>query len=212
MIMLSGGVFFTLLPTILQTCNFIINFTNKKFILPKAIKRLFDYVIDKHLHLKYNKLPKGVLTPYLPGYYGETRVGKVHRNILRVFGPAIWVLRLILCFLVNMIPFVGPFLVILIRAQSSGFNKHKRYFHLKGYTNAQVFFLWFTKRHYYFYFGLTTLLLESIPIVGYFFIFTNAAGAAFWAGDIEKQYLRELALSIQFDTQQQGPKFQEGKF
>lgn len=194
----TGGVFVAAIPTIVQTCNFSINYINKNYILPKAVKRLFDHVINKHLKLKYNKLPRGVLNPYLPGYYGETVVGKCIRDGYKIAGPTIWVLRLIICFFVNMIPFVGPYLVILIRAQRSGFNKHKRYFYLKGYTNAQVFYIWINRKAFYFCFGVTTLLLESIPIVGYLFIFTNAVGAAFWAGDIEKQLHLELTQTVRF--------------
>ncbi|TID14483.1 hypothetical protein CANINC_004771 [Pichia inconspicua] len=189
---LQRGVFVAAIPTIVQTCYFIINFINKNFILPKALKRLFDHVINEHLKLKYNKLPRGVLNPYLPGFYGETFVGKGLRTCFKIAGPIIWISRLIICFLINLIPFLGPFLVILIRAQRSGFNKHKRYFHLKGYSNAQVFYIWINSKAIYFFFGVTTLLLESIPFVGYLFIFTNAVGAAFWAGDIEKQMHSQL--------------------
>lgn len=195
-VVLSGGTVLPLSPSVIQSCNFVINFIDKNFILPKSTKRLFDHVINKHLGLKYNRLPRGVLNPYLPGYYGETVIGRTYRTTMRVMNPVIWFSRLLFCFIINLIPFVGPYLVILIRAQRSGFKKHRRYFHLKGYTNAQIYFIWVHKKSFYFYFGVTTLLLESIPLLGYLFIFTNTVGAAFWAADLERQLHKELALSL----------------
>lgn len=136
--------------------------------------------------LKYNKLPKGVLRAYLPGYYGETIIGRSVRYVVQILSPFLWTVRLIVCFFINMIPFAGPFLVILVRASRSGFGKHHRYFQLKGYTNAQIYFIWVHQRHAYFTFGLVTLLLEMIPFFGYVFVFTNTIGAAFWAVDTEE--------------------------
>lgn len=194
--LLTSGIFLAMVPSIIQSCNFIITFIDKRLILPKTLKRLFDHIISTHMELKYNRLPKGVLNPYLPGYYGETWAGKSYRNGTQIIRPVLWLLKLIFCFLINMIPFVGPFLVILIRAPTSGFNKHKRYFHLKGYTNAQIYFVWMHQRHIYFLFGLVTLLLETIPFMGYLFIFTNTAGAAFWAVDIEDTLYKQLMDNV----------------
>lgn len=197
----TGGVFLTALPSIIQSCNFIINFINKNMILPHVLKKLFDFVIHEHMNVKYNKLPKGVLNPYLPGFYGETLFGRSVRNIFRICGPVIWISRLLFCFLVNMIPIVGPFLVILIKAPKSGFSKHSRYFHLKGYTNAQIYYIWSHERHQYFFYGVVSLLLESIPIFGYLFIFTNAAGAAYWATDIEIAFNQDMIARMKMNSE-----------
>lgn len=196
----TGGSALVVLPSMFQSCNFIIGFINKKFILPKVLKKLFDHVIVSHLTLKYNKLPKGVLQCYLPGYYGETIIGKCVRSVVQLCCPLSWFLRLIFCFLINLIPFVGPFLVILIRASRSGFSKHHRYFQLKGYTNAQVYFIWVHKKHSYFWFGFVTLLLESVLGLGYFFVFANTIGAALWAVDLEEQMYVTLGSRIQEDS------------
>lgn len=190
--LLSGGTIFTVIPSILQSCNFIVNFINKNIILPRILKKLFDFVIHEHMTIKYNKLPKGVLNPYLPGYYGETLFGRCFRTFTRIIGPLIWISRLIICFLINMIPIIGPILVILIKSPKSGFSKHKRYFHLKGYTNAQIYYIWNHEKLQYCQFGFISLLLENIPILGYLFIFTNTVGAAYWATDIEIEFNKDM--------------------
>jgi hypothetical protein len=189
---ITGGFLIAALPSVIQSCNFIIDVINKKMILPRNLMRLFDHVIDTQLSLTYNNFPRGVLNSYLPGYYGETWLGRSVRNIIRILSPLIRITKLVLCFFINIIPFVGPFLVILIKAPFSGFRKHKRYFHLKGFTNAQIYYVWMHQRQNYFYFGMISLLFESIPIIGYIFIFTNTVGAAFWAVDIEKNIYTQL--------------------
>lgn len=194
---LTGGSITLILPSLFQSCNFVINIINKKYILPKTLKKLFDHVVISQMALKYNKLPNGVLNCYLPGYYGETLIGKTCRIIIQILNPLIWTLNLIICFLTNMIPFVGPFLVILIRSSKSGFSKHHRYFQLKGYTNSQIYFIWKHDKYKYFMFGVITLLLESIPIFGYIFIFSNTIGAAFWAVDTEKRLCQLLLCKFQ---------------
>lgn len=188
----SGGLLIPLLPSLVQTCNFVISFINKTVILPKENRRLFDHIIESRLSLRHRRLPRGVLNSYLPGYYGETTFGTVYRNTAKTLHPLVWVMRLCLCFVVNLIPLVGPVLVVLIRAPTSGFARHSRYFHLKGYTDAQTYYIWAHRRRVYFVFGLECLLLESLPILGYMFVFTNVIGAAFWAADIEDSYYRKL--------------------
>lgn len=197
---MTGGSALVVLPSMFQSCNFVIGFINKKFILPNVLKRLFDHVIVSHMTLKYNKLPKGVLHCYLPGYYGETAVGRCVRKAIQLSCPLTWLVRLVFCFLINMIPFVGPLLVILVRASRSGFSKHHRYFQLKGYTNAQVYFIWVHQKHSYFMFGFVALLLESIPGLGYFFVFANTIGAALWAVDLEDQMCRTIVSKMQEES------------
>lgn len=192
----SGGTVAFLFPTLLQSCTFIVNFINKSILLPKTLKRLFDKVINHNMKIEYNKLPRGVLKAYLPGYYGETVKGKVIRYILTTLGPVFWIMRLILLFFVNMIPFIGPVLVIIIKAPTSGFNKHRRYFHLKGFTNGQIHYIWNQKSQFYFVYGVVSLSLESIPFVNVFFTFTNTIGAALWAIDIEKQMTKNLLIDL----------------
>lgn len=167
------------------------------------MKKLFDHVIVSHMKLRYNKLPNGVLHSYLPGYYGETPIGKICRYCIQSACPLTWITYLILCFFINMIPLFGPFLVILIRASRSGFSKHHRYFQLKGYTNSQIYFIWTRQKHQYFIFGLTTLILEIIPFLGYLFTFTNSIGAAFWAVDIEDQLCKNVITRMQDDSDEE---------
>lgn len=194
--LLTGGVFMTTLPTVFQTCHFIINFIYKSFIMPQHLKRLFDHVINTNMALKYNKLPRGVLNNYLPGYYGETFFGKTFRNLQRMCSPILWLSNLMVCFSINMIPFVGPVLVVFLRGPKSGFKKHQRYFYLKGLTNAQVYYIWLNMRTTYFMFGVLTLFLEMTPIIGYLFVFTNTIGAACWAVDIEDKLYKQMLANV----------------
>lgn len=192
----TGGTVSFLFPTLLQSCTFIVNFINKSILLPKTLKRLFDKVINHRMRIEYNQLPKGVLKAYLPGYYGETVKGKIIRYTFTSLGPMFFLVRLILLFLVNMIPFVGPLLVLLIKAPTSGFNKHRRYFHLKGFSNGQIHYIWTQKWHFYFVYGVVSLSLEAIPFANIFFTFTNTIGAALWAIDIETYMTRNLLAAL----------------
>lgn len=40
---------------------------------------------------------------------------------------------------------------------------------------------------YVYSFGITTVLLELVPLASIFFAFTNTVGAALWAVDMEKR-------------------------
>lgn len=192
----TGGSVSFLFPTLLQSCTFVVNFINKSVLLPKTLKRLFDKVINRKMQIKYNKLPQGVLKAYLPGYYGESLKAKFVRYVLTTMGPLFWVTRLGILFLINMIPIAGPVLVILIKAPTSGFNKHRRYFHLKGYSNGQIHYIWKRKSHFYFAYGVVALSLEAIPFANILFTFTNTVGAALWAIDIERRMTKELVAAL----------------
>lgn len=191
----SGTVSF-LFPTFLQSCNFVVNLINKSFLLPKTLDRLFDKTVSHKMKLEYNKLPQGVLKAYLPGYFGETITKKTIRYVLTFMKPVLWLFKSLLLLLVNMIPFLGPVLVVMIKAPSSGFNKHRRYFHLKGFSNGQIHYIRLSKAQFYFAFGVVSLSLELIPFANILFTFTNTIGAALWAIEIEKLMAQNLLVSL----------------
>lgn len=198
-VVISGGTLSGVHPAILQITAFITDLINRQFILPRPLKMTFDYVIGKEIDADYFILRHGMLGDYLPGYYGETILGQGVRDFKRSFSIQCWIGREVLYFMINLIPFLGPFIVAILRASRVGFAKHRRYFDLKGYSHAQINYIWCWKRHLYFCFGFWCALLEMIPGLNMLFFFTNNIGAALWAIDLEKQgaKIREMQVKQQ---------------
>lgn len=184
----TGGVVTLLATSIFQVSSFFVNFITKKFLVPGSIKETFDYVVNKELGLGVNRLSKGVLEDELAGYLGENTVSKVYRRVVFGLRPAFWLFRQLAGLLLNLIPLIGPILVIIVKAPNSGFKQHSRYFHLKGYNRAQINYFWSQNRFQYLLFGIITSTFEQIPVICFYFYFTNITGAALWAIHIEKQY------------------------
>lgn len=85
----------------------------------------------------------------------------------------------------NFIPVVGTVLFVLLQGKRYGPAVHSRYFQLKGMSKARQE-EWLKRREgAYTGFGTVAVLLEMVPIAGILFAFTNVAGAALWAADLE---------------------------
>lgn len=93
-------------------------------------------------------------------------------------------IKFVILFMINFIPIFGPILVILIQAPSKGLQCHTRYFALKGYDKRQIRAVFKHNTGAYMGFGIIALLLESIPFISIFFMFTNTIGGALWAVDV----------------------------
>ncbi|EGW33869.1 uncharacterized protein SPAPADRAFT_148043 [Spathaspora passalidarum NRRL Y-27907] len=90
-------------------------------------------------------------------------------------------------FILNFIPVIGPVFTIVIQSGSRGLQGHQRYFQLKGYTRRQKDDIFRAHRAEYMGFGIAALILELIPVINLFLVFTNTIGAALWAVDIERK-------------------------
>lgn len=93
--------------------------------------------------------------------------------------------------MIGSIPLVGAPLVIVLQAPSKGLRCHLRYFALKGYDRRQIRSIYNSKRGHYMGFGIVANILETIPVISVFFMFTNNIGAAIWAIDIEREAKRQ---------------------
>ncbi|KAI9656931.1 MAG: hypothetical protein M1831_004479 [Alyxoria varia] len=97
----------------------------------------------------------------------------------------------------NFIPVVGNVIFVVLQGKRMGPNAHERYFQLKGMrTNEREKFVE-DRRGAYTSFGVMATVLEFIPVIGIFFAFTNAVGAALWAADME---LKERAERSRLET------------
>ncbi|KAI8999464.1 hypothetical protein BC832DRAFT_212253 [Gaertneriomyces semiglobifer] len=107
------------------------------------------------------------------------------------------VLVLIVTAPLNLLPFIGTAVFLLINGYLAAWNQHLHWFELRGFgfTAGRRF----VRRHRSAYtsFGSTAVLLEMIPGVGILFMFTNIVGAALWAVDMEKNGLQpDLPLQV----------------
>lgn len=110
------------------------------------------------------------------------------------------VTRLVFLFFINLIPVIGPLIVFFFKASSKGLQAHNRYFKLKGYTRKEIRANHKQNKAVYTAFGVTALLLEMIPVINIFFMFTNTIGAALWVVDLEKANSIPLSLDISHEA------------
>ncbi|KAM9900355.1 hypothetical protein OXX79_005188 [Metschnikowia pulcherrima] len=90
--------------------------------------------------------------------------------------------------LLGIIPLVGPFIVIFIQAPIKGYKTHKHYYHLMMWNYVQI--NRFNKEYQsdYTAFGIGALLLEMVPGLTVFFMFTNNIGMALWTARYYKDF------------------------
>jgi uncharacterized protein involved in cysteine biosynthesis len=87
----------------------------------------------------------------------------------------------------NLIPVVGWLLFAWIHSTLIAWDYHVFYFELKGWRYAQQQAWILSHKTNYSSFGLQATLLHMVPLVGPFFVFSNAAGAALLAIKMEKK-------------------------
>lgn len=96
-----------------------------------------------------------------------------------------FVLRASVIFLFGLVPLIGPLAIAYIKAPTRGLQAHARYFKLKGYDTKEIREVYKQNKSDYRGFGLIANLLESIPFLNLFFMFTDTIGAALWVAKIE---------------------------
>ncbi|KAK9467211.1 hypothetical protein V1512DRAFT_247473 [Lipomyces arxii] len=110
----------------------------------------------------------------------------------RLTSPYIFFKSLVL-FPISFIPIVGPFIVSLVKSTDTARKLQRRYFKLKGFTRNQARV--YTRRRYgaYLTFGIVAGFLQTLPLIGMFFMVTNTVGSALWAARMEKKTRRKSA-------------------
>ncbi|KAF2150376.1 hypothetical protein K461DRAFT_287283 [Myriangium duriaei CBS 260.36] len=124
------------------------------------------------------------------------RLGKLVTKPFQRFMPSA-IIRYLMYLPLNFIPVVGTVIFIILQGKKSGPMAHARYFQLKKMSNSQREQYVEKRRGAYTSFGVVANLFEMIPVVGVFFAFTNATGAALWAADHETQDTTAPALREQ---------------
>ncbi|GMG20495.1 unnamed protein product [Ambrosiozyma monospora] len=178
--------------------NTIIELISKLILLPVPLTKTFDHVMIQELDLNVNHVDKGSLHNDISANYKETRFGKAFRRCRYIMTPTGFIIRELALCGISFIPIIGPALVILLKASRAGFLKHYRYFQLKGYSRADIYFMWKTQKHQYFVFGVVIVILELIPFLNILFYFTNTTGAALWAVHMEEQYALGARSQIEY--------------
>ncbi|OAP58998.1 hypothetical protein AYL99_06295 [Fonsecaea erecta] len=97
---------------------------------------------------------------------------------------------------VNLIPFVGVPIFLILTGYRAGPFHHWRYFKLRGFSKKERQEYVRNRQLKYTWFGMVALALQLIPVLSMFFLLTSAAGSALWAAKMEKAHRsREAAAT-----------------
>ncbi|KAK7206403.1 hypothetical protein BZA70DRAFT_276507 [Myxozyma melibiosi] len=196
MIILNGpaGVFTSFFMVFNQAYS-IYSIIAKTFIIKGAHKKVFDTVLRlRGLEDFVADSPANATEPEMSSVVLErasrSAVHKLRAQwrlfILRLTSPFL-LLKNLLLIPIQFIPFVGPFIAALLKSLEFAKAAQMRYFQLKAFTPRETRL--FIRRRYggYITFGAVAGILETLPIVGMFFSFTNVTGAALWAAKMERR-------------------------
>jgi len=132
-----------------------------------------------------------------------SRLGKMASKPFAKFTPQA-IVRYFMYLPLNFIPVVGTVMFILLQGRRYGPHAHDRYFKLKGMNKSQQEKWVDERKGAYTGFGVTAVLLETVPIAGIFAAYTNACAAALWAADIESKNGTSGDLQAQADAAKKG--------
>jgi len=113
------------------------------------------------------------------------KLGKLIKSPFSKFSPNA-LIRYVMYLPLNFIPVVGTVMFVILQGRRSGPAAHTRYFQLKNWSTAQREKHIEENKAAYTSFGVAASLLELVPLASILFAFTNTAGAALWAADMEK--------------------------
>lgn len=167
---------------VLQQLGFLSVVVIKTMMMPEIERLVFDAVLSRenthHVVLR-GKLRRVSPIPFTVQVFQYTLLVPQSLKL-----PWI-VLRALFLLLVGTIPLAGPLLIILLQSPKRGARGRARYHQLKNLTPKQIAADYRENTGPYTGFGAVALLLESVPILTIFFMFTNTIGAALWVVDIE---------------------------
>lgn len=176
--------------TVFQQAGVISSFVVTILLMPEIQRMAFDAVLSKEYTddvVLLGKLRRNSEVPFL------VRIGKLVYRLPEAFIIPFILLKIVVLFMINSIPIVGPIIIIFIKAPTRGLQAHSRYFTLKGYDRRQIKDIYKRNTGHYTGFGLVANIFEAIPLFSLFFMFTNTIGAALWVIDIESEMnLKEL--------------------
>ncbi|KIX06805.1 uncharacterized protein Z518_04781 [Rhinocladiella mackenziei CBS 650.93] len=86
----------------------------------------------------------------------------------------------------NLIPFIGVPIFMILTGYRAGPFHHWRYFQLRGFSKKERKGYIENRQLKYTWFGIVTLTLQLVPVLSMFFLLTSAVGSALWAAKMEK--------------------------
>jgi uncharacterized protein involved in cysteine biosynthesis len=96
------------------------------------------------------------------------------------------ILEFVILLPLNLIPFVGVPIFLVLTGYRAGPFHHWRYFKLLGLTKKERSVYIKRRQMKYTWFGIVSLALQLVPVLQMFFLMTTACGAALWAAKMEK--------------------------
>lgn len=180
------GLFYAWIA-VLQQSSVVSIFLVKTILLPEIQRVAFDAVLTREYAdnvVLLGKLRRVVKVPYYIQFMDHLWY------LPTVLVIPYSIMKTIVLFGVSSLPIVGPIVAVLLQAPSAGLRNHSRYFVLKGFDFRQVSAIYKANSGAYMGFGIASTLLEQIPILSIFFMFTNTIGASLWAVSIEHKLLQ----------------------
>lgn len=165
------------------------------FLLPTPLRLLFDTVLAREglddLVIKGKLRRRSSMTPLAATkrFFKQTP-----KKVIFPF----WAIQCLIKISLHFIPIIGPLILIILEGPSNGRKAHKRYFELKGFDDKAEKSWVAERRAQYMGFGIVAGALESVPLVGIFFSFTNVVGGALWAVTVEQRLRRPNAPKTSF--------------
>lgn len=86
----------------------------------------------------------------------------------------------------NLVPFVGVPIFLVLTGYRAGPFHHWRYFKLLGFSKKERRVYIKRRQMRYTWFGIVSLVLQLVPVLQMLFLLTTACGAALWAAKMEK--------------------------
>jgi hypothetical protein len=110
-----------------------------------------------------------------------------------VFQPwsLIQMVELVMFLPLNLIPWVGTPMFIIITGTRLGKLCHHRWFKLRGLTREETKLEIKARTWEYMWFGTVAMILELIPVLSFFFLLTTAAGSALFVVRLEEEESQE---------------------
>ena len=96
------------------------------------------------------------------------------------------ILEFIILLPLNLIPFVGVPIFLILTGYRAGPFHHWRYFKLLGLSKKERKVYIKQRQLKYTWFGTVALMLQLVPVLSMFFLLTTAAGSGLWAAKMEK--------------------------
>jgi Etoposide-induced protein 2.4 (EI24) len=106
---------------------------------------------------------------------------------------------------INLIPFVGVPIFLIITGYRAGPLHHWRYFKLLGLSKKERKQYIQRRKMKYTWFGTVALMLQLVPVLSMFFLLTSAAGSALWIVKMEKARRTRERVSAPEDPYHEEP-------